>query len=73
MRTLVSGIAAAIILAVIAGVLFSAVREPVYTVYSSSSTRLGEPGTNLVGKAWTGNPETGNRRADTENRSGSTE
>ena len=72
MRTLISGIAAAIILAVIAGFVFSTVNEPVHTVYSSSSVRVGEPGSNLVGKAWTGNPQVDatQRQAATGSRSG---
>lgn len=74
MRTLVSGIAAAAILAVIAGAVFWTVREPVHTVYSSSSTRVGEPGSNLVGKAWTGNPSvTEGSQATVDSRAGSAE
>jgi hypothetical protein len=73
MGTLISGIAAAVIMAIVAGFVFSTVREPVHTVYSSSSTRVGEPGSNLVGKAWTGNPrvEDAGRHAATGSRSGS--
>jgi hypothetical protein len=72
MRTLIAGMAAAIILAIVAGFVFSSAREPVHTVYSSSSTRVGEPGSNLVGKAWTGNPriEASDGQAGTGTRSG---
>jgi hypothetical protein len=60
MRVLLSGIAVAIVLGVIAAAVLSTVQEPVYDVYSSSSTRLDQPGSNLVGRRWTGNPrETG--------------
>lgn len=59
MRVLLSGIATAIVLGVIAAGVLSMAQKPSYDVYSSSSTRLGEPGSNLVGKSWTGNPEIG--------------
>lgn len=32
---------------------------PVWQVYSSSNTRIDDPGHNLVGPAWTGNAEVG--------------
>ena len=56
MRVLLTGIAVAIVIAVIAGIGFRAAREPVHQVFASSSVRLSEPGTNLVGEGWTGNP-----------------
>ena len=73
MRTFIFGIAAAILLAVAAGFVFSTVREPVYEVRSSSSVRVGEPGSNLVGPKWTGNPRVGaaGRHAAAEGRAGS--
>jgi len=57
MRVLLSGIAVAIVLGVIAAVVLTTAQEPVYDVYSSSSTRLDQPGSNLVGRRWTGNPQ----------------
>lgn len=57
MRAIISGVAAAIVLGILAAVILSAVQEPAYKAYSTSSTRLDEPGTNLVGKDWTGNPK----------------
>lgn len=56
MRAILSGIVAAIVLGVVAFFVLSALQEPAYTAYSTSSTRLGDPGSNLVGKAWTGKP-----------------
>ena len=56
MRAILSGIVAAIVFGVIAFFVLSAVQEPAYEAYSTSSTRLGDPGSNLVGKGWTGNP-----------------
>jgi hypothetical protein len=57
MRVIMSGIAAAFVLGVIAAVVLSAVQKPAYDLYSTSSTRLGDPGSNLVGEAWTGEPK----------------
>ena len=65
MRVLMSGIAAAVILAVIAAFGLSVVQTPAYDRYSSSSTRLGDPGSNLVGNIW------GERGGHTESASGS--
>jgi hypothetical protein len=56
MRTLVSGIVAAIVIAIAAGFILRSIEEPVHDVYASPSTRVGDPGTNLVGRAWTGDP-----------------
>lgn len=58
MRVIMSGIAAAIILGVIAAVVLSTAQRPAYESYATSSTRVGDPGSNLVGKSWTGNPKT---------------
>lgn len=59
MRVILSGIAAAIVLGVIAAFVLSAVQKPAYEAFATSSTRIGDPGSNLVGEAWTGNPEPG--------------
>lgn len=52
MKILLTGIAAAILLGVIAGFILPMVGEPAYQAYSTSSTRVGEPGHNLIGKEW---------------------
>ena len=57
MRVILSGIAAAILLGVVAAFVLATVQKPAYEVYATSSTRVGDPGSNLVGKAWTGNPQ----------------
>jgi hypothetical protein len=59
MRALISGIVAAIAFGVIAGFLLSTLQEPVYEAYSTTSTRVGDPGSNLVGRAWPGAPQAG--------------
>ncbi len=73
MRVLLTGIVIAIVIAVIAGIGFRAAREPVYEVFSSSSVRLENPGFNLVGKNWTGNPRVTSeerRAATTDSKAG---
>jgi hypothetical protein len=73
MRVLLTGIVVAIVIAVIAGIGFRAAREPVHQVFSSSSVRLSDPGTNLVGKGWTGNPRVTSedrRAATTDSKAG---
>lgn len=56
MRVFFSGLVAAIVLGVAAGVILRGAQDPVYESYSSSSVRIGEPGDNLVGRSWSGNP-----------------
>jgi hypothetical protein len=73
MRVLLTGIAVAIVIAVIAGIGFRAAREPVHEVFASSSVRLDNPGINLVGKNWTGNPSVTSqerRAATTDSKAG---
>ena len=52
MKILLTGIASALVLGVIAGFLLPRVGEPAYQAYSTSSARVGEPGHNLIGKDW---------------------
>jgi hypothetical protein len=56
MRAIVSGIVAAIALGVVAAVILAAVQETAYEKYSTTSTRIDDPGFNLVGKTWSGDP-----------------
>ena len=57
MNIVLSGIAAALVLAVLAGFGLRAVQEPAYRAYSTSGTRVGDPGYNLVGGRWNGQGE----------------
>jgi hypothetical protein len=52
MKTFLSGIVGAIAVAVIAAFALSIAQEPAYEVYSSPSVRVGQPGSNLIGPAW---------------------
>ncbi len=54
MRVLVSGIAAAILVALAIGVFLPLEPKLAWQAYSSTSARVGEPGSNLVGPGWTG-------------------
>lgn len=56
MSAIVSGIVAAVVLAIIGAFVLSSIQEPAYRAYSTSSTRVDDPGYNLVGEQWTGNP-----------------
>src|SRR3546814_18278990 len=56
MGIIISGIVTAIVCGAIAAFALSAVQKPSYDAYSTSSTRVGDPGSNLVGREWTGNP-----------------
>lgn len=48
MRVFVIGLIAAIALGVVAAATLSAIQRPSFEVYSSSSTRVGDPGSNLI-------------------------
>ena len=52
LKPLIAGMVAAIALASLAGVALYAVPTTSYAAYSTSSTRVGDPGSNLVGASW---------------------
>lgn len=56
MKAFVSGLVAAVVLAIVAGVILSSVSQPAYKAFASSETRVGNPGHNLVGSNWSGLP-----------------
>jgi hypothetical protein len=56
MRAIILGVVAAIACGVIAAIVLSRLQEPAYKAYATSSTRVGDPGYNLVGRNWTGDP-----------------
>lgn len=57
MGVILTGIIAAIVLAVGAGFVLRAEQEPAWKVYSTGSTRVGDPGHNLVGADFDGGSE----------------
>jgi len=56
MRIILTGIVLAIVIAVGAGYVLREQQQPSWQVFSSDSTRVGNPGDNLVGRNWTGEP-----------------
>jgi len=66
MGVILGGIVAAILIAVGAGYVLSGEQEPAYEVYSTQSVRVGDPGDNLVGADWTGEPGGGAAQAEGE-------
>jgi hypothetical protein len=57
MRMIVSGIIVALVFAGLAGIGYSAAQRPVYQAQPMPSVRVGDPGSNLVGQNWSGNPK----------------
>ena len=57
MRVLLSGIGVALVVGLVAAGILSVVQTPSHEVHSSTSVRVGEPGHNLVGEQWSGNPD----------------
>lgn len=58
MGMILTGIVVAIAIAVGAGYFLNTEQEPAWQVYSTPSARVGDPGYNLVGSSWTGDPAT---------------
>jgi len=56
MRVIVGSIFLAVVVALAAGGVYWAVQTPVYINQPMPSVRVGDPGENLVGPRWTGNP-----------------
>jgi hypothetical protein len=57
MGMILTGIVVAIAIALGAGYYMSAEQKTAWVVNSTSSTRVGDPGQNLVGPGWTGEAE----------------
>lgn len=56
MGAILTGIVVAIAIAIGAGYFLPQEQKQAWQVYSTSSTRVGDPGENLVGSGWTGDP-----------------
>jgi hypothetical protein len=56
MGMIFTGVVIAIAIAIGTGYYLQAEQQPAWMVNSTSSTRVGDPGQNLVGPAWTGEP-----------------
>jgi hypothetical protein len=58
MGVILTAIVVAVAIAFGAGFVMRGEQEPSWQAYTSGSTRVGDPGCNLVGGNWAGNPET---------------
>jgi hypothetical protein len=56
MGVILGGIVSVVVLAIGAGYILRAEQEPAWQVYSTESARVGNPGQNLVGPDYTGEP-----------------
>lgn len=56
MKVIILSAVAAVLLAYAASFVLSSGQEPAYQAYVGSGARVGDPGYNLVGPEWTGNP-----------------
>jgi hypothetical protein len=60
MKIIFLAVFVAIVIGVAAGAILNHEQRPAYEAFSTSSTRVGDPGENLVGQNWSGNPKPGN-------------
>ncbi len=56
MKMIFASVLIAIVIGIAAALILSMAQRPAYEVYSTSSTSVREPGHNLVGENWSGNP-----------------
>ncbi len=57
MKVILASILVAVVLAVGASFVLTATQKPAYQVYSTSGTRVGDPGHNLVGSDYSAKPD----------------
>jgi hypothetical protein len=56
MKVIFGSVLVALLIGLVAAFALNAAQRPAYEAFSTSSTRVGEPGRNLVGDNWSGNP-----------------
>jgi len=56
MPVILASICVAVVLTFVAGLSLYSMQEPVYQTQPMPSVRIGDPGHNLVGRDWSGNP-----------------
>ncbi len=56
MKVIILSAAAALVLAYAASFILNREQEPAYEAFVGSGARVGNPGSNLVGPEWTGQP-----------------
>lgn len=57
MRVILTSIVLAAAMALAAGLGLNWSQQPIYQTQPVPSVRIGDPGTNLVGQSWSGNPQ----------------
>lgn len=57
MKVILASILTAVVLAVGASFVLTGVQKPAFEVYSTSGTRVGDPGHNLVGPDYSAKPD----------------
>ena len=60
MKVILASLVVAIVVGVAAALILDRTQTPAYEAYATSGTRVGDPGHNLVGPNWSGNPRPGN-------------
>ncbi len=56
MKSFVAAIVATIVFGLAAALVLGFAQRPAYQVYATQGARVGDPGENLVGGHWSGNP-----------------
>lgn len=57
MKVIIASALAVLVLGIGSALILNSIQEPAYEAYSTTGARVGEPGDNLVGKTWSGNPD----------------
>jgi hypothetical protein len=57
MKVIIASALAALVLGAGAAFILNTIQEPAFEAYATSGVRVGEPGENLVGRTWSGNPD----------------
>ena len=57
MKVILASVLIAIAIGVAAAFVLNTTQKPAYEVYATQSVRVGDPGHNLVGENWSGQPE----------------
>jgi len=55
-KAFLAAVAAVVVLGLAAALVLSLAQRPAYQVFATQATRVGDPGSNLVGGHWSGNP-----------------
>jgi hypothetical protein len=56
MKVILTSLLIALVIGVAASLILTPQHRPAYEVYSTESVRVGDPGNNLVGENWSGQP-----------------